>query len=686
MRFEMKNKWLSLAPLSPRFLLLVIFICLAAMAASLVFEFREQKADYIELMSGQSELFINTLASATQNAITVAEEVEGILNRHVISNLTLFDMLDAQGSLTDSLLSTWLRFSGVEAIQWYRASGEPVRQVSVGSSGPMTVPLQLIRARLNGVFPDTVLSVIDPSDPFDERLAALVTRRSGGIFAAFISREEIQSLRGLLGIGYFLRRFQSERQIEYVVIQNSETIVAGSFEGYRISTYSEDSLLAGIELAKVSRSRILKYENRSIFETVSPFFLDEVPIGVVRLGLSMEAYERLQRDLYSRLAVFAGVFFVFGLTFIHFLLNYRQRSVLLRNLDRLQAYTNSILDNLRSGVIGIDRKGLIQTANKQALALLDMEYEDVILQSADVLPESFRGAIRQSSESGSGKSTLLQETMTGPDHQKRILSIRCNDVVDEQGERIRTVLFDDVTDQARLEEQVRRNQRLTAMKNMAATVAHEIKNPLNAIRLNIDLIRKKFKPEKETELYVRNMETVRTEIDRINTIVEEYLRYTRPPKMLFKTLDLLKMMDELSLIFNTQLNEKGIRFSVDMDRPPEIAGDKDRLKQAFINVIKNAEESIEGKGAIEVKGRRRRETYDIEFHDTGRGIPSDKLSSVFDFHFTTKSDGSGIGLTVVQQIIEAHRGTVEIRSEPGGGTIVVMRFPLDDIPGETALI
>ena len=105
-------------------------------------------------------------------------------------------------------------------------------------------------------------------------------------------------------------------------------------------------------------------------------------------------------------------------------------------------------------------------------------------------------------------------------------------------------------------------------------------------------------------------------------------------------------------------------------------GDEDQLKQALINVVKNAEESIDASGEINLVGRRKTDSYELEISDTGRGISEEDIQSVFDFHFTTKSSGSGIGLTVVQQIIEAHQGTVDLRSESGRGTIVFIRLPL----------
>jgi signal transduction histidine kinase len=170
------------------------------------------------------------------------------------------------------------------------------------------------------------------------------------------------------------------------------------------------------------------------------------------------------------------------------------------------------------------------------------------------------------------------------------------------------------------------------------------------------------------------MHTVREEIDRINTIVEQYLQYARPPGIILIPLDLRVLMDELSDLFSSHLEARGIHFRMSMDDPPELRADKDQLKQALINIIKNAEESIEKTGEIIVRGRRMEHTYDIEISDTGQGIPGDAMQSVFDFHFSTKSRGSGIGLTVVQQIIEAHGGTVDIRSKPGKGTVVSLHL------------
>jgi signal transduction histidine kinase len=135
-------------------------------------------------------------------------------------------------------------------------------------------------------------------------------------------------------------------------------------------------------------------------------------------------------------------------------------------------------------------------------------------------------------------------------------------------------------------------------------------------------------------------------------------------------------MADMERLFSEQLAGKNIAFKQMMQKHPQITADVDQLKQVFINLIQNAEQAIEPPGAITIHGKIAGE-YEIRVSDDGAGITDNDLDSIFDLHFTTKPDGSGIGLFVVQQIMEAHNGTIEVESELGYGTTFILRFPME---------
>ncbi len=255
------------------------------------------------------------------------------------------------------------------------------------------------------------------------------------------------------------------------------------------------------------------------------------------------------------------------------------------------------------------------------------------------------------------------------------IALRTSIIKDEDDNKTCVLLIDDVTDQTQLEEQVRRNQRLTAMRNLASAVAHEIINPLNAIKLIVDLIKKKNKSIKGAGIYDQHLNTVQNEIQRISTIVDQYLRFARPPEIKLTTVNFPDLLDEIAALYGSPLKEKNILFKVNIESHKPIMGDVDQLKQVFINLVKNAEESIEPPGEISISGKDRGTCYEIHISDTGKGIAEKDIHSIFDFHFTTEKNSSGIGLSVVQQIMDAHRAKINVQSVVGKGTTFILQFP-----------
>jgi signal transduction histidine kinase len=129
-------------------------------------------------------------------------------------------------------------------------------------------------------------------------------------------------------------------------------------------------------------------------------------------------------------------------------------------------------------------------------------------------------------------------------------------------------------------------------------------------------------------------------------------------------------------LFAPALKQKGIQLRINVQQHPPLYADGQLLKQVFVNLVKNAMEATEASGRIDVIGTCEESNYEIQISDTGRGIPETDINSIFDWHFSTKEKGSGIGLSVVQQIIAAHRGYIDVTSEQGKGTTVIIRLPM----------
>lgn len=667
--------------MSPRLLLAITLFGLIVVGLLVILEYQSRQKDLLQLLGNQSKLFIRTLSSSAQNAFSAAQEFENAMNSRIISTLDVLERLDRLSPLTKKEALEMLQIADVDEIHIYDADGTPIIRVSSLENVSKPIPKTILQPRIKTFSEKHIFTVEDFPQPGEERIVYLVPQRRGGAIVALMTRARIETIRRILGFGYFLKRFQASENVEYVVLQNSETIVAGSFGDYSLSSFSTDTLLGQTLAEDTIRTRVIEYNGQPVYEAVSRFSLFGEPIGVLRLGLSMEEYQQLAEDAQHRLYVFAAVLFVFGLVFVNFMLSYRHRLLLRKDLARLKEYTNTVLDNLQSGVISIDHEGNVQTANKQALSLLGKHMDTLYRQPYSVLPAVFHSAIRDCFVADHSQHKDDRKLVQWRD---RDINLRMNILVDREKRKTRILLLEDVTDEVRFEEQLRRNEKLTAMQNIASAVAHEIRNPLNSIRLNIDFIKKKTKSLKATESMDHKLVSVQNEITRISTIVEQYLSFGRLPELTMASVVFPELVRETTSLFEVALKEKNISITTDIQTHPAVLGDSNQIKQVFINLIRNAQEAISSEGSIRITGIVSEPFYEIRITDTGKGITEKDLGSLFELGFTTRKGGTGIGLTIVKQIITAHQGNIKVESEAGKGTTVFLQIPLKRDAGQKA--
>ena len=255
-----------------------------------------------------------------------------------------------------------------------------------------------------------------------------------------------------------------------------------------------------------------------------------------------------------------------------------------------------------------------------------------------------------------------------------------------------------------MEEQIRLKEELSAMGQLAAGVAHEIKNPLNAIGLVVQRLQQEFRWPvlEEQKEYERFTQIVRNEIARVNQIIGQFLMMAKPPEIKLEEHSIFEILDYVLEVMDEEFRSKGIRIIKKWEEQvPLIRCDRFQLTQAFLNIINNALEAMPGRGDIILTVRRvrgsesrarmerkpitkrmtrhpelQRDFIEISVADTGKGIPREGLKKILAPYYTTKEKGVGLGLVITQKIIQAHEGTLEVQSHENQGTTVTIRLPL----------
>lgn len=333
---------------------------------------------------------------------------------------------------------------------------------------------------------------------------------------------------------------------------------------------------------------------------------------------------------------------------------------------------------MSDAVFGVDAQRSIKFANRAALHMLQLDQNQIIgHRFADFFSDSqsIVTALEKKQKIENAEQTLYINALNRP----IFVSVSVSFVMSETGEiDTGVILLRDRTKQKQLEEQIRRQEKLTAMGEFASGVAHEILNPLNAISMIVQRFQKEFEPKTEPDEYFAMIRTVRSEIERIGQIIRQFLEFARPAK-LNKT---LIAVDEIILqsvnVISAQAEAKHIRMLMGKGSQTVINVDKNQLHQALLNILQNALDAVDEGETIAISATQIDQQICIEVQDDGAGIPLEHQKRIFDLYFTSKPTGTGLGLALVHRIATEHGGEVAVQSRPGEGTTFTLTIPIED--------
>jgi PAS domain S-box-containing protein len=384
--------------------------------------------------------------------------------------------------------------------------------------------------------------------------------------------------------------------------------------------------------------------------------------------------------------VFGSLFLLPALGMLAFTAH-RSYVAVTRRFERSKTLMRSILASIPTGVLTTDSHATLTSFNRAAERLLLLPSSAAVGSAVDTLAAAAPELVAwiHSRLAGDRRTQEAELSFVRDGDQRVTLRVWASDLEDERGQPVGlVVILRDVTELNRLELQLRRADKLGALGTLAAGVAHEVKNPLHALSLNLHLLTQELtgpgRPDAEIASY---LDILRAEIQRIHRIVENFLRFARPPVPETKPVDLNGTIERvLSLVaFEAAGREVRIHTQLDPDLD-SIPADEGQLCQVFLNVVINALQATPPGGALTVRTRVDGPCVETLFRDTGDGIRPEHLPHLFDPYFTTRPGGVGLGLAIAHRIVEGHHGTIDVDSGPGSGTAVVIRLPrAGPVPG-----
>ncbi len=474
-----------------------------------------------------------------------------------------------------------------------------------------------------------------------------------------------------------------------------------------------------LSLDPIGRFRAL-YERGKIYETTLPLSLNNKPFGSIRLGITTSLLRReLNASLQESLAL-AGltlpVAWLVAMGLGTLILKPIRR--LTREVDRIgrgdfeidarrgrgdeigeltsqlqllgqqlqadrlkmlgeKAQLQQVVDHLEDAIILFTRDRRILFFNKAAEVVVRRPLEHVVgwpwedmLEPSHPLQPLLEQAFEQ--QVGFRNATIALPRDGG--HKEFLVSVFF--VTDAQQAMGAMVVIKDLESIKTLQSLISYSAKLTALGRLTSGVAHEVKNPLNAMMIHLEIVKEKL--DVPPEQVKQSLEVIGSEIRRLDRVVQGFLKFIRPEELSLKLLDVNALLKDVVALLETEWQKDGIRFAFQFDPTlPLMAVDEELLRQAFLNILLNACQAMPTGGTVAISTEQEGgEIVRVSIADTGVGIPPEDIDKIFHLYYTTKPGGSGIGLSLVYRVAQMHDGSIEVSSKVGRGTTMVVRLPV----------
>jgi two-component system sensor kinase FixL len=347
-----------------------------------------------------------------------------------------------------------------------------------------------------------------------------------------------------------------------------------------------------------------------------------------------------------------------------------------------EARWRAIIESAVDGIIVIDSRGRIEAFNPAAERLFGYSEAETIGHNVSMLmPEPYRsehdGYLARYVTEGTARIIGVGREVAGRKRDGSTFPLHLS--VGEMsigGERKFTGIVHDLSARVVMEEQLREQAALAKLGEMAAVIAHEVKNPLAGVRGAIQVIGSRL-PEGSREIAI--IGEIIQRLDGLNDLVKDLLLFARPPQPRPAPVEIASLVETTADLLRADPALQHVNVKVD-GSAPAVHADAELLKIVFANLLINGAHAMQARGTIHVSLGAIGSTCQIAFRDTGPGIPSDVRDKIFNPFFTTKARGSGLGLPTAKRLVEAHRGSIGLECPPNGGTTVIVRLPAHTIP------
>jgi len=665
--------------LRPRNLALAFVAVAILMVASALIELYNSKRELTSLMESQSKSLLRTLLIASENTLQANETLENQLYERLLNNANIIRYLYEQKTLDNAFLESFADENTIFRINIFDKQGEklyrshaPLHLELPENNSPAAILQPIFRGLLDTMF----IGMKESRYETGLRFAVALAAKDSSAIVLNLDAARILEFRRRIGFGTLLRSIIRNPGIVYAALQDSSGIIAASGNVRRLENVQGSEFLHTALDDTVFASRITTFDTLEVFETVYPFYYQGLEVGLFRLGLSLSPLKAINTRIYRRITIITVILFGIGFIVFATILMWQNYKTIEEEYQVVETYSNSIIHSVSDAIIVFNEQEGITLFNNAAEELFEKSPGNVLSESLEtILNKDQCAAIFNARQ----RVTDIDCIING---RKRNLLVSRAGFTDEKGQGNRILVIRDITRQKQLEEQIQRKERLSAMGELASGIAHEIRNPLNAIGTIVQQLNKDFEPRADTDEYDNLTKLVYQEVRRINKTVQDFLEFARPQPIEPAWFNAREFFQNIKLEHKAILREQDIDFTLSLGWTGEVRWDKNQMQQVFMNLVRNAVHAIQEGGQIGITTEERNEnTLVITVRDDGEGISAQTVPKIFNLYFTTKSDGTGVGLSIVQRIVYEHGGNIEVSSKVGYGTTFTIVMP-KSVPAE----
>jgi len=494
------------------------------------------------------------------------------------------------------------------------------------------------------------------------------------------------------GLQKLLMETAQQPDIDYIIVTDNEgNIIADSDPAQVGDKYGLDLDIGSLAFSRDIRWRqVANPQGAGTFEVYRGFFPQErffqetkpaqsksknkkTGNMIIFVGLNMAAIEKADKEDTRNTIIIALILLLIGSSAIISLFLAQAYHLARTSLSRITIFSEALVKNMPIGLIALDDQGKIITCNEKAQAVLEVACSDALGKQAMVLlPAPLKKILTELPASGGFLERDIQ--LISVDGKEHIWEAVAAGLMDEGIPAGRILLIRDVTAIRQMENEVTRSRHLNSIGSLAAGVAHEIRNPLSSIKGFAVYFKERLSGNKEDE---QTADIMIAETERLNRVISQLIEFARPLELKKEKVKFVELVQHTIKLIAADAQKNKISVEIDTAADlPEMEVDPDKIKQVLLNIFLNSVAALKDGGKLIIELTPRADNLAVIISDNGVGIEKLNLLRIYDPYFTSKPVGTGLGLAVVQKIMEAHGGKINVESTAGQGTKVYLHFPL----------